>query len=61
MLYKEAKPSNTFLKNSSENDRSHFRYRLFKFCIFFHLKGDNLRQEEIQIQLDLIWLEFRIK
>ena len=31
----EAKPSNTFSKNSSENDQRHFRYRLFKFPVFF--------------------------
>ena len=35
MWYKEAKPSDTSLKNSSENDKRHFRYRLFKFPIFF--------------------------
>ena len=33
---KEAKPSNTFSKHSSENDKCHFRYRLFKFPIFFY-------------------------
>ena len=35
MRYKEAKPSNTFSKNSSENHQRHFRYRLFKFPVFF--------------------------
>ena len=53
MWYKEAKPSNTFSKNSSENDQRQFKYRLFKFPIFFHSKGD-LRRKEIQIQLDVI-------
>ena len=60
MWYKEAKPSNTFSKQSSENDQRHFRYRLFKFPIFFYSKGDNLRREAIQIQLDVICTGFRI-
>ena len=56
MWYKEAKPSNTFSKNSSENDQRHFRYRHFKFPICFNSKGDNLQRKEIQIQFDVIWL-----
>ena len=55
MWYKEAKPSNTLSKYSSENDKRNFRYRFFKFPIFFYSKGDNLRREEIQIQLNVIW------
>ena len=42
MWYKEAKPSNSFPKNSSEKDRCHFRYRHFKFPIYF-------------IQREIIW------
>ena len=50
MWYKQAKPSTTVSKNSSENDQ----HRLFKFPTFFRSKGANLRWEEIQIQLDAI-------
>ena len=48
MWYKEAKPSNTFSKNSSENDQRHFRYRLFKFPTFF-------------IQGEIIWAGKKFK
>ena len=50
MWYKDAKQSNLFFENkSSKNDRCHFRYRLFKFPIFFIQREIILRQEEIQI------------
>ena len=42
LWYKEAKPSNSFSKNSSENNQHYFRYSPFKFPIVF-------------IQRDVIW------
>ena len=46
MWYKEAKPSNSFSKNSSETTIATSDIDSLNFNIF-HSEGDNLRREEI--------------